>query len=64
MRGPRGGSDDWCEGCARTIDEIVAWGRLDDEGKRRIWSLLPARRQHVGLAPVIVPQSAHLAAAT
>lgn len=34
----------WCEGCLRTIDEIVAWGSLDDDGKRRVWALLPARR--------------------
>jgi uncharacterized protein len=34
----------WCEGCLRTIDEIVAWGRLDDDGKRRVWDLLPERR--------------------
>lgn len=33
-----------CAGCARTIDEIAAWGRLDDEAKRRIWALLPSRR--------------------
>ncbi len=34
----------WCEGCLRTIDEIMAWGALDDAGKRRVWALLPARR--------------------
>ncbi|WP_088282764.1 DUF1289 domain-containing protein [Ideonella sp. A 288] len=33
----------WCEGCLRTIDEIVAWGRLGDEGRRRIIALLPER---------------------
>lgn len=41
----------WCQGCLRTIDEIVAWGGLDDEGKRRVWALLPARRAH--LAPPV-----------
>lgn len=29
-----------CEGCFRTLDEIVAWSKLSDEGdngKRRMW---------------------------
>ena len=34
----------WCEGCARTIEEIAAWGRLPDEAKLRVWRLLPERR--------------------
>jgi uncharacterized protein len=34
----------WCEGCVRTIDEIIAWGRASHDEKRRIWALLPARR--------------------
>ena len=42
---PRSG---WCEGCLRNIDEIVAWGSLDDAAKRRIVALLPARREQVG----------------
>ena len=33
----------WCEGCLRTLDEIAAWGRLDDEGKRAIWAGLGER---------------------
>ena len=32
-----------CLGCRRTLDEIAAWGRLDDAGKRAIWQQLPAR---------------------
>jgi predicted Fe-S protein YdhL (DUF1289 family) len=35
----------WCLGCARTIDEIAAWSSLDNGGKRRVWKLLPARRE-------------------
>lgn len=38
------GATGWCLGCARTIDEIAAWGRLDDDGKRVVWARLPARR--------------------
>lgn len=34
----------WCEGCHRTIDEIMRWSSLGDLDKRRIWKLLPARR--------------------
>jgi prolyl-tRNA editing enzyme YbaK/EbsC (Cys-tRNA(Pro) deacylase)/predicted Fe-S protein YdhL (DUF1289 family) len=35
-----------CEGCFRTLDEIVAWSRLQDEGvdgKRAIWSAIEYR---------------------
>jgi hypothetical protein len=37
----------WCEGCLRTIDEIGAWGGLDDRAKREIWKRLPSRRQQL-----------------
>ena len=33
-----------CEGCLRTIDEIVAWGTMDDEGKRAVWHQIERRR--------------------
>jgi predicted Fe-S protein YdhL (DUF1289 family) len=33
----------WCLGCGRTIGEIAAWSTLDDEGKRRVWAMLPGR---------------------
>jgi uncharacterized protein len=33
-----------CEGCLRTIDEIVAWGTMDDDGKRAVWARLDQRR--------------------
>ena len=35
----------WCEGCLRTIDEIAAWGSLDNDAKRAVWKRLPVRRQ-------------------
>ncbi|MGD9834460.1 MAG: DUF1289 domain-containing protein [Piscinibacter sp.] len=35
----------WCEGCMRTIDEIAGWSVMDDEHKRRVWQLLPQRRE-------------------
>ncbi len=33
-----------CEGCQRTIDEIVAWGTLDDAAKAVVWQRIEARR--------------------
>ena len=35
----------WCEGCLRTIDEIAAWGALDEQLKREVLALLPERRR-------------------
>jgi predicted Fe-S protein YdhL (DUF1289 family) len=32
-----------CVGCGRTLDEIALWSVLDDDDKRSIWALLPAR---------------------
>jgi len=34
----------WCEGCLRTIDEIVAWGGMADDDKRAVWQLIGQRR--------------------
>ena len=34
----------WCAGCLRTLDEIAAWGSLDDAAKRKVWQRLAARR--------------------
>ena len=34
----------WCEGCLRTIDEIVAWGSMADVDKRAVWRLIEQRR--------------------
>ena len=36
----------WCEGCLRTLDEIAAWGGLDDAGKRQVLRALEPRRVH------------------
>ena len=32
-----------CEGCFRTLDEIAAWGSMDDEGKREVWREISQR---------------------
>lgn len=34
-----------CSGCLRTLDEIAAWSRLDDAGRREVWSRIALRRQ-------------------
>jgi uncharacterized protein len=33
-----------CEGCLRTLDEIAAWGSIDDRARRVIWKQLHQRR--------------------
>jgi len=40
MHAPTG----WCEGCARTIPEITAWSKADDETRLAILARLPERR--------------------
>jgi len=40
----------WCRGCMRSMDEIAAWGALDDAQKREIWQRLSARRMAMGAA--------------
>jgi uncharacterized protein len=32
-----------CEGCLRTLDEIAAWGRMDDATKREVWQFIGER---------------------
>jgi uncharacterized protein len=34
----------WCEGCLRSLDEIAAWGGLDDNARRGVLQALRARR--------------------
>ena len=33
----------WCEGCYRTLEEIAAWGSLDEDAKRGLWHLIEQR---------------------
>jgi uncharacterized protein len=33
----------FCEGCLRTLDEIAAWGRMDEGEKRAVWLELARR---------------------
>lgn len=45
-----------CEGCFRTIDEIVAWGTLPDTARRSVWAALQQRAVAVGCTPPELPQ--------
>ncbi len=36
-----------CRGCLRTIDEIVAWGKADDDFKRAVWLAIRQREQQI-----------------
>ncbi len=40
-----------CRGCCRTLDEIAAWGALDDAGKRAVLAAVAARRAEVEANP-------------
>jgi len=33
-----------CAGCLRTLDEIAAWGGLDNAARRSVWKRLHERR--------------------
>ena len=32
-----------CAGCLRTLDEVAAWSRMDDAGKRQVWRTIGLR---------------------
>jgi predicted Fe-S protein YdhL (DUF1289 family) len=36
-----------CEGCLRTIDEIIAWSRADDAYKRAVWADIRRREADI-----------------
>jgi predicted Fe-S protein YdhL (DUF1289 family) len=36
-----------CQGCMRTIDEIVAWGGASDDAKRAIWAEIRRREAQI-----------------
>ncbi|MBL8289913.1 MAG: DUF1289 domain-containing protein [Rubrivivax sp.] len=42
--GRAGGSAPLCAGCLRTLDEIAAWSRLSEAGKRAVWAAIAQRR--------------------
>jgi predicted Fe-S protein YdhL (DUF1289 family) len=38
-----------CQGCLRTIDEIVQWGQADEAFKRSVWLAIAQRERSVDL---------------
>jgi predicted Fe-S protein YdhL (DUF1289 family) len=32
-----------CQGCLRTLDEIVGWAAMDDDDKQLVWAKLAKR---------------------
>jgi predicted Fe-S protein YdhL (DUF1289 family) len=34
-----------CQGCLRSLDEIVAWAGADDDFKRTVWAQIRRREQ-------------------
>ena len=41
----------WCEGCFRTLEEIAAWSRMEDDGKREVWRVIAQRALASRVAP-------------
>ncbi|MFA7268307.1 MAG: DUF1289 domain-containing protein [Sterolibacterium sp.] len=40
-----------CLGCYRSIEEIIAWNRADDQAKSLILAAVAERRRHLENAP-------------
>ena len=36
-----------CQGCMRTIDEIVAWGSASEDYKRAVWAEIRRREAQI-----------------
>ncbi|NRR32158.1 DUF1289 domain-containing protein [Oxalobacteraceae bacterium] len=36
-----------CEGCARTIEEIIAWSKSGDDFKRAVWAEIRQREARI-----------------
>ena len=45
-----------CEGCLRTLDEIVDWGMAADDEKRVVWERLVDRARAPGPHPNPLPE--------
>lgn len=35
----------YCMGCFRTLEEIMAWSQADDDYQRRVWTEIARRRE-------------------
>lgn len=41
----------YCEGCRRTVDEIMAWPTATEEAKRAVLAALPTRKVRRSILP-------------
>jgi predicted Fe-S protein YdhL (DUF1289 family) len=46
-----------CEGCFRSIDEIVTWGTMPDSQRAHVWQQLSQRATAAGCVPPALPQA-------
>jgi uncharacterized protein len=46
-----------CTGCWRTINEIVAWGAMDEASKQQVWTLIELRQSEAFPSPKRFPQT-------
>jgi predicted Fe-S protein YdhL (DUF1289 family) len=44
-------ADGLCTGCLRTLDEIAAWSRMADAGKRHVWHAIGLRARPAPSTP-------------
>jgi uncharacterized protein len=48
-----------CKGCWRTIDEVIAWGALNEAGKQQVWTQIEQRKASVVLSAHPLAPSTH-----
>jgi predicted Fe-S protein YdhL (DUF1289 family) len=44
-----------CLGCCRTLEEIAAWGGMDEAEQARVLAQLPERRARLNVPEISVP---------
>lgn len=44
-----------CRGCYRTLDEIAAWGSMEEAERERVMAALPGRRARLDVGEIPVP---------
>jgi predicted Fe-S protein YdhL (DUF1289 family) len=58
------GASKLCEGCLRTLDEIAAWGGMDDHEKHLLWDEIARRKKTLELRASNPPLIANISIAT
>jgi uncharacterized protein len=47
----------WCQGCYRTIEEIIAWGQSSEVQKQAVWQDLPKRHAQAAYPQALLNQA-------